>query len=171
LSTCGKRRRCTAEQKRKIVAEGMEPDVSAAMVAGRHGISTGQFYAWPQRLLRRGALDAGADSTTIAATVPPRRCFASSYTVPRNAERPLRRDLPESARLHWSADGWETRTDAQTRDTGLGILNGAYADRGFRAGSGCRVHLDEPGRRQVDWQRLLSDDRRSLTARHAAGID
>src|SRR5277367_1143780 len=30
------RRRWTAEQKRQIVAEGMEPDVSAAMVAGRH---------------------------------------------------------------------------------------------------------------------------------------
>jgi transposase-like protein len=30
----------------------MEPDVSAAMVAGRHGISTGQFYAWRQQLTR-----------------------------------------------------------------------------------------------------------------------
>jgi len=38
LSTCGKRRRCTAEQKHKIVAEGMEPDVSAAMVAGSRGL-------------------------------------------------------------------------------------------------------------------------------------
>ena len=75
LSACGKRRRWTAEQKHKIVAEGMEPDVSAAMVAGRHGISTGQFYAWRQQLLLRGALDAGSqlraelagiDSTTIA---------------------------------------------------------------------------------------------------------
>ena len=61
LSTCGKRRRWTAEQKHKIVAEGMEPDLSTAMVAGRHGISTGQFYAWRQQLLLRGALDAGAD--------------------------------------------------------------------------------------------------------------
>ena len=62
LSTCGKRRRWTAEQKRQIVAEGMEPDVSAAMVARKHGISTGQFYAWRQQLLLRGALDAGADA-------------------------------------------------------------------------------------------------------------
>jgi transposase-like protein len=51
LSTCGKRRRWTAEQKHKIVAEGMEPDASAAIVAGRHVISTGQFYAWRQQLL------------------------------------------------------------------------------------------------------------------------
>ena len=62
LSTCGKRRRWTAEQKHKIVAEGMEPDASAAMVAGRHGISTGQFYAWRQQLLLRGAFGAGADT-------------------------------------------------------------------------------------------------------------
>ena len=33
VGTCGKRRRWTAEQKHKIVVEGMEPDVSAAMVA------------------------------------------------------------------------------------------------------------------------------------------
>jgi transposase-like protein len=41
VGTCGKRRRWTAEQKHRIVVEAMEPDVSAAMVAGRHGISTG----------------------------------------------------------------------------------------------------------------------------------
>ncbi len=35
--------------------------MSAAMVARKHGISTGQFYAWRQQLLLRGPLDAGAD--------------------------------------------------------------------------------------------------------------
>ena len=59
---CGKRRRWTAEQKHKIVAEGMEPDASAAIVAGRHGISTGQFYAWRQQLLLRGAFGARTDT-------------------------------------------------------------------------------------------------------------
>ena len=69
LSTCGKRRRWTPGQKHKIVADGMEPDVSAAIVAGRHGISTGQFYAWRQQLLLRGALDAGADSLPNLASI------------------------------------------------------------------------------------------------------
>jgi transposase-like protein len=69
LSTCGKRRRWMPEQKHKIVAEGMEPDVSAAIVAGRHGISTGQFYAWRQQLLLRGALDARADSVPNLASI------------------------------------------------------------------------------------------------------
>ncbi len=63
VSTRGKRRRWTAEQKCRIVAESMEPGVSAAMVASRHGISSGQFYAWRQQLLLRGALGAGADTT------------------------------------------------------------------------------------------------------------
>jgi transposase-like protein len=44
------------------VAEGMEQGVSVAMVARKHGISSGQFYAWRQQLMLRGALDAGADS-------------------------------------------------------------------------------------------------------------
>src|SRR5580658_7507799 len=33
----------------------------AAIVARKHGISSGQFYAWRQQLLLRGALGAGAD--------------------------------------------------------------------------------------------------------------
>jgi glucoamylase len=35
--------------------------------------------------------------------------------------RVLRLDLPEPAVIHWTSDGWETRYDVQTRDTGLGI--------------------------------------------------
>ena len=35
--------------------------------------------------------------------------------------RALRLDLPEAALVHWSMDGWQTRRDTQTRDTGLGI--------------------------------------------------
>jgi transposase-like protein len=74
VSTCGRRRRWTAEQKHKIVAEGMEPGVSVAMVARKHGISSGQFYAWRQQLLLRGALDARDDSVPNldAATSAPR---------------------------------------------------------------------------------------------------
>jgi glucoamylase len=37
------------------------------------------------------------------------------------AGRVLRLDLPEPALVHWSSDGWQTRNDAYTRDTGLGI--------------------------------------------------
>src|SRR6202035_5840219 len=79
VSTRGKRRRWTAGQKHQIVAEGMEPGVSAAMVARKHGISRGQFYAWRQQLLRRapgGGADpvpslAGVDVTTTAPSLEP----------------------------------------------------------------------------------------------------
>ena len=37
------------------------------------------------------------------------------------AGRVLRLDLPEPALVHWSTDGWQTRGDVRTRDTGLGI--------------------------------------------------
>ncbi len=35
--------------------------------------------------------------------------------------RVLRLDLPEPALVHWSTDGWQTRSDVQTQDTGFGI--------------------------------------------------
>jgi transposase len=69
VNTRGKRRRWTAERKHQIVAEGMEPGVSAAMVARKHGISRGQFYAWRQHLLLRGALGSGADTMPSLAGV------------------------------------------------------------------------------------------------------
>ena len=69
VSTRGRRRRWKAEQKHQIVVEGMEPGVSAAMVARKHGISRGQFYAWRQQLLLRGALGGGADTMPSLAGV------------------------------------------------------------------------------------------------------
>ena len=64
-----RRRRWTMEQKRRIVAESLEPGVSAAMVAHRHGISRGQFYAWRQQLLLAGALDAAAATLTSSLSI------------------------------------------------------------------------------------------------------
>jgi glucoamylase len=48
--------------------------------------------------------------------------------------RVLRLDLPEPALVHWSADGWQTRTDAGTRDTGLGIHTADIPTDGFVPG-------------------------------------
>jgi transposase len=51
--TRGERRRnWTAEQKREIAAESLEPGASPVTVARKHGISTGQIYTWRQQLLR-----------------------------------------------------------------------------------------------------------------------
>jgi transposase len=56
-----RRRRWTAEQKREIAAESLQPGVSPIMVARKHGISSGLLYTWRQRLLC-GALGAVADT-------------------------------------------------------------------------------------------------------------
>ena len=47
MITRGERRRSwSMEQKRAVVAESLEPGVTAMTVARRHGISTGQLYTW-----------------------------------------------------------------------------------------------------------------------------
>jgi transposase-like protein len=56
-----RRRRWTAEQKREIAAESLQPGVSPIMVARKYGISSGLLYTWRQRLLC-GALGAVADT-------------------------------------------------------------------------------------------------------------
>ena len=56
-----RRRRWTAEQKREIAAESLQPGVSPIMVARRYGISSGLLYTWRQQLLC-GALGAVADT-------------------------------------------------------------------------------------------------------------
>jgi transposase len=63
--TRGERRRSwSMEQKRAVVAESLEPGVSAMAVARRHGISTGQLYTWRHQVReeqsgdRRGQLPA-----------------------------------------------------------------------------------------------------------------
>ena len=98
VNICGKRRRWTAEQKRQIVAEGMEPGMSAAMVARKHGISAGQFYAWRQQLLLRGALDAGGgsvpnvagiDATASAPDLEPAIAAPPEPNIPTTAVTPV----------------------------------------------------------------------------------
>ena len=46
-----RRRSWTAEQKREIVAESLEPGLTPADVARKHGISTGQLYTWRRQLV------------------------------------------------------------------------------------------------------------------------
>ena len=43
----------------------------------------------------------------------------------------LRLDLLEPALVHWSADGWQTRSDVRTRDTGLGIHTAEISSAGL----------------------------------------
>jgi transposase len=50
-----RRRRWSIEEKREIVAESLGPDVRPSEVIRKHGITSGQLYAWRQQLTRRVA--------------------------------------------------------------------------------------------------------------------
>src|SRR3954462_7542842 len=45
------RRSWTAEQKREIVIESLDPERTAADVARKHGITTGQVYTWRRQMV------------------------------------------------------------------------------------------------------------------------
>ncbi len=51
LVRADRRRSWTAEQKRQIVAESLEPDVTPADVARRYGIGTGLLYTWRRQMV------------------------------------------------------------------------------------------------------------------------
>jgi hypothetical protein len=46
-----RRRRWSAEEKQAIVVESVEPNVSIAPIARKHGIGTGQLYGWRHQYL------------------------------------------------------------------------------------------------------------------------
>jgi transposase len=46
-----RRRRWSVEEKQAIVAESLEPSVSIAGIARKHGIGTGQLYGWRHQFL------------------------------------------------------------------------------------------------------------------------
>jgi transposase len=48
-----RRRRWSIEEKREIVSESLGPGVRPSEVIRKHGITSGQLYAWRQQLTRR----------------------------------------------------------------------------------------------------------------------
>ncbi len=48
-----RRRRWSIEEKREIVAESLGPGVRPIEIIHKHGITSGQLYAWRQQLTRR----------------------------------------------------------------------------------------------------------------------
>ena len=61
----GKRRRFTAEEKRRLVAEASEPGSSISLVARRNGVSSSLLFRW-RRLMEQGELESlGADEQVV----------------------------------------------------------------------------------------------------------
>jgi transposase len=67
-----RRRRWSWDQKRAIVEESLAPHASAAAIARRHGIGTGQLYTWRRQLLKRQLADTPRFARVDVAAEPPR---------------------------------------------------------------------------------------------------
>jgi transposase len=61
-----RRRRWSIEEKREIVAESLGPDVRPSEIIRKHGITSGQLYAWRQQLTRRVAEPSARVSASFA---------------------------------------------------------------------------------------------------------
>ena len=56
ITGVGRRRRWTAEEKARIVAESLDPAITASAVARRYGLHASQLFVWRQRLQRSASL-------------------------------------------------------------------------------------------------------------------
>jgi transposase len=68
-----RRRRWSWDQKRAIVEESLSPRASAAAIARRHGIGTGQLYTWRRQLLKRQLVETPRFARVELAMVEPPR--------------------------------------------------------------------------------------------------
>jgi transposase-like protein len=66
------RRRWSFEQKRAIVVESQSPHASAAAIARKYGIGTGQLYTWRRQLLSSRLAGAACFARVELAGEPPR---------------------------------------------------------------------------------------------------
>ena len=133
--TRGERRRSwTAEQKREIAAESLQPGISPIMVARRYGISSGLLYTWRQRLLR-GALGAVADTrprfvrvdVVAGLSQPEATTPAASELVPPTTPLASPGAEPDGRIEIMLSGGAKVRVDAQVNEAALRRVLAALA--------------------------------------------
>lgn len=76
-----RRRRWSAEEKARIVAEASAPDTRVADIARRHGVSRSLIYTW-RREARQGLLLDGSAGAALPELVPVIMSGASSDVAP-----------------------------------------------------------------------------------------
>jgi transposase len=138
-----RRRRWSIEEKREIVAESLRPGVRPSEIIQRHGITSGQLYAWRQQLTRRvgGELALPGDQAQPAPRFA--RVDVASRQLQENttpaAETPLARPsvqvpLSTVSRMRGLIEivlpgGASVRVDAQVDDRALRCVLGALRER------------------------------------------
>ena len=124
-----RRRRWSIEEKREIVAESLRAGVPPSEVIHKHGITSGQLYAWRQQLTRR--MDGpparpSAGFARIDVVVSERKLPASPVTeLPATASKP-QAQVPAVATLRAKGlieivlpGGISVRVDAHVDDRAL----------------------------------------------------
>lgn len=81
-----RRRRWSVEAKREIVAESLQAGVRPSEIIHKHGITSGQLYAWRQQLTRRVNVElarpaAGFARVDVIAEVPKTAIETSAVTM------------------------------------------------------------------------------------------
>lgn len=125
LVRADRRRSWTAEQKREIVAESLDPEQTAAEVARKHGITTGQLYTWRRQMVGLQS-DALARQTPRFASVE----LSTAPVVP-SAPMPAASSPPRADGLIEIAlpDGVMVRVDTHVDGRALRRVLGALAGR------------------------------------------
>ena len=125
LVRADRRRSWTAEQKREIVIESLDPEQRAADVARKHGITTGQLYTWRRQMVTLRTEAAGqlprfasVELSTAPPIVSPAPIAAAS--APSRTEGLIEIVLPGDVLV---------RVDAQVDGRALRRVLGALAER------------------------------------------
>lgn len=98
ITGAGGRRRWTAEEKGRIVAETLEPGAVVSVVARHHGLSPQQLFGW-----RRAARTPGVPIEDVAPK------FVPAVLDPEAAQRRRRRSAPGAAAIELEIDGVTVR--------------------------------------------------------------
>jgi transposase len=123
-----RRRRWSIEEKREIVAASLQPGVKPSEIIQRHGITSGQLYAWRQQLTRRigGDLAQSAPSFARVSVETEQRNATPTAEVSRAAlaRRPAPVSLPAVSRTRGLIEivlpgGASVRVDAHVDDRAL----------------------------------------------------
>ena len=97
-----RRRRWSIEEKQEIVAASLQPGVRPIEIIQRHGITSGQLYAWRQQLTRRIGSDMAPSAPSFArvAVQTSQRNATPSTEVSRAAlaRRTAQEPLPAASR-------------------------------------------------------------------------
>lgn len=121
---CG-RRRWTADDKARIIAETLEPGAVVSEVARRHGLLPQQLFAWRREARKRAAAIAEAAPTFVPAVVEP---VAPEKEEAQTSRRRARRKAKLAAEIEVEIDGATVRIGRGAHASSIRAVIGALKD-------------------------------------------